>query len=72
MGDNAIHVTPRDDLVLHEPNEECVCVPECCPNELPDGSIVYVYVHHALDRRDDFERSRMAAHRMYWGRDAST
>jgi hypothetical protein len=41
------HVTPVDDLVDHEENEDCVCGPDA---ELVPGSVVYV--HHSLDNRE--------------------
>jgi hypothetical protein len=49
------HVTPIADLIEHESSENCVCGPEIKPLKRSDGSIVYVYLHHALDGRKDSE-----------------
>lgn len=49
-----VHVTPIDDLIEHEYDEEgdCPCGPEVRPVEREDGSIAWLYVHNALDGRD--------------------
>lgn len=41
------HVTPTDDLVEHEQDEDCVCGPEA---KLEPGGVIYV--HHSLDNRE--------------------
>lgn len=49
-----IHVTPINDLIEHEENDEgdCPCGPEVQPVKREDGSIGWVYIHNALDGRD--------------------
>ena len=42
-----LHVVPRDDLVAHEPNEDCPCGPT--PTFEPGGVVL---VHHSLDNRE--------------------
>lgn len=48
------HIMPRNDLIEHESDDdgECPCGPEVQPVEREDGSIIWVYVHNALDGRD--------------------
>lgn len=48
-----VHVFPVDDVIGHEVDgEDCPCLPEIEPIVLEDGSIRYVYIHHAWDGRD--------------------
>lgn len=42
-----MHVMPVGDLVEHETDQECVCVP--APRFEPG---VIIYVHHSLDGRE--------------------
>ena len=42
-----VHVVPLDDLIDHEPSEECVCGPAVEPTD--DG---FVLVHYSLDGRE--------------------
>lgn len=56
-----IHVMPRNDLVLHEPSDDCVCRPEI---EEETNTVMigmtgegfpithYIAIHHALDGRE--------------------
>ena len=48
------HVVPLDDLIDHE-DVDCICGPEINPVECEDGSINYVYTHHSLDGRENYE-----------------
>jgi hypothetical protein len=50
---DAVHVIPTNDLVAHEADEDCVCLPTAQPVERADGSIGWVLTHHALDGRKD-------------------
>jgi hypothetical protein len=52
MAEGDWHVIPTDDLVKHEPDDQCVCVPRAEPVEREDGSVGWVQVHYALDGRD--------------------
>jgi hypothetical protein len=49
------HVIPRDDLIEHESDSDCVCEPECEPVDRDDGSIGWLYIHHSLDGREQHE-----------------
>lgn len=45
------HVSPIDDLIEHDTESpDCICGPRVTPIELEDGSIGWLYSHHALDR----------------------
>lgn len=47
------HIVPRDDLIAHDDDAECVCGPdELGPATMPgrDG-VRWTVVHHALDGR---------------------
>lgn len=53
----SLHVTPENDLVSHQLNDECVCGPRVewfdpDTGEAYDGSLV---VHHSLDGREHRE-----------------
>ncbi len=52
MLQNIVHVVPVDDLVGHEPNEDCVCGPTVEAVHREDGSMGWVMKHHALDGRE--------------------
>jgi len=52
LGDNTAHVVPKDDLILHVPNEDCSCGPEMIPLSKADGSMGWVIRHHSLDGRE--------------------
>ncbi|MCU1591583.1 MAG: hypothetical protein JWP11_2839 [Frankiales bacterium] len=43
------------DLIKHDISEDCVCGPTAVPVERPDGSVVWNYVHHSLDGREQRE-----------------
>lgn len=52
VSDGVVHVTPDDDLVLHDLDSPCVCVPSVelvRKDGCPDG---YLYIHYSLDRRE--------------------
>ena len=49
---DSTHVTPSDDLVDHRLRSDCVCGPRCEPVKREDGSLGWLYVHHALDGRE--------------------
>lgn len=53
-GADYIHVTPINDLVEHECDDdgECPCGLDVQPIEREDGTIAWVYLHNALDGRD--------------------
>lgn len=42
---------PSGDLIEHDLDEDCVCGPRIEPVKRDDGSIGWVYIHHALDGR---------------------
>lgn len=46
------HVVPVDDLLEHEIEEDCACLPETKPVERDDGSLGWVVVHNAWDGRE--------------------
>lgn len=54
------HVAPRDDLIEHDTDSDCVCGPRLVvvPVELVSGEVVigdaqcHVYVHASLDGRE--------------------
>jgi hypothetical protein len=51
-----VHVLPVDDLIAHESDsDDCPCGPNVQPYEAEDGSISWLVVHHALDRREERE-----------------
>lgn len=55
-GDNGdvVHVLPPNDLVLHEPDDDCVCGPASRIVEGHDDcdhADIWIHVHHALDGR---------------------
>ena len=47
-----IHVVPFQDLVAHEIEIDCVCVPRIDFVERANGPIGWMYVHHSLDGRE--------------------
>lgn len=63
--DNTLHVMPVDDLVEHQPSDECVCHPSPDPVERKDGTYGWLYVHHSLDGREVEER-RAEQERARW------
>jgi hypothetical protein len=44
-----VHIVPEDDFREHEPCAECWC----CPT--PDDEEPRIYVHHAMDQREQYE-----------------
>ena len=50
-----VHVVPLDDIVDHQPDEDCVCGPRAEPVPRADGSIAWMHVHHSLDGREATE-----------------
>jgi hypothetical protein len=51
----AIHTIPVSDLIEHEADPECVCGPELEAVEREDGSFGWLYTHHSLDGREEYE-----------------
>lgn len=50
-GCREVHVMPRNDLIKHDTDEDCICGPDpLCV----DGG--WVYKHHSLDNRELAER----------------
>ena len=47
-----IHVIPEDDLRGHETTPECWCKPT------QDDDEPNVWVHHSMDRREEYEEGR--------------
>jgi hypothetical protein len=48
----AVHVVPVNDLREHTPRPDCWCNPTE-DNEWPD-----VWVHHSMDKREEYEQGR--------------
>jgi hypothetical protein len=46
---SAWHVMPVNDLVQHEKNQDCVCVPDL------DAEVGNIWIHHSLDGREQSE-----------------
>lgn len=46
------HVVPLNDLKRHDMSEKCWCCPEESCDEYPG----MIYTHHALDKRELYER----------------
>ena len=47
------HVTPVNDLREHDASVDCWCRPT------PDDEEPSVIVHHAMDRREEYEEGRL-------------
>lgn len=49
-----VHVTPVDDLIEHDVDDDgdCVCGPEVVPVPREDGSFGWSVTHHPLDGRE--------------------
>jgi hypothetical protein len=52
------HVVPVNDLVEHDTEGDCVCVPEVRPVPRDDGSVAWLVVHHSLDGREAAEQAQ--------------
>lgn len=50
--DDVLHVIPRDDLIEHAADEDCVCGPTPEAVFRDDGSNGWIYRHHSLDARE--------------------
>lgn len=50
---NHFHIVPAGDLRDHEADPSCWCLP------VEDDDDPGIWVHHAMDRREDRERDRM-------------
>ena len=48
-----VHVMPVQDLRDHEPSTSCWCHPTECDDQFD------VYVHHALDGREQYENGEL-------------
>jgi nicotinamide mononucleotide adenylyltransferase len=48
--ENDLHVLPIDDLREHSASRRCWCRPT------PDDEEPHVFVHHAMDGREQYER----------------
>ncbi len=55
MGSSILHVHPVNDLVEHELDDTCACIPEYRLVERADGSDSWLIVHHSLDGREQRE-----------------
>jgi hypothetical protein len=53
-GDNAAHVVPLDDTMLHTFGPDCVCGPREDHVPTPTGT-GHLFVHHSLDGREQHE-----------------
>jgi hypothetical protein len=51
--DARIHVVPLNDLREHTDSPDCWCNPTEDDGEWPD-----VWVHHSMDRREEYEQRR--------------
>jgi hypothetical protein len=52
-GERHSHIVPVNDLREHELHNECWCRPD------EDDDDLGIWVHHALDNREDYEMDRM-------------
>ena len=59
MTDPVYHIAPLNDIYLHDLNPHGDCW--CCPERDYDYFDV-TYVHHAYDRREDYEKGRRKPH----------
>lgn len=52
-----LHVRPKDDLIEHtlDTTGSCICGPEVRAIEREDGSMGWLFTHHSLDGRENFE-----------------
>lgn len=52
---SGVHAYPNDDIIAHEMNDEgvdCACIPHVEPVPRSDGTIGWLYMHHAWDNRE--------------------
>ena len=49
------HVMPVNDLREHESNAQCWC------NPTQDEEEPSIYIHHSMDRREEYEQGRKAS-----------
>lgn len=47
-----LHIVPRDDLVEHDTNLDCICHPKVELVPSPSGSMMQVVIHSSLDGRE--------------------
>jgi hypothetical protein len=47
-----IHLRPRNDLIEHEFDDDCVCGPKVTPTSANDGGMAWISEHQALDGRN--------------------
>lgn len=52
---DGVHVAPMMDMVDHELNENCVCIPSVEHLVANDSGDAYLYTHHSLDGREASE-----------------
>lgn len=50
--DDGVHVAPMMDMVNHELDEDCVCIPTVEHLTTNAGDDAYLYTHHSLDGRE--------------------
>ncbi len=55
---DTVHVTPRNDLIDHNVDDDCACGPRTEPVRRGDGSYGWVVVHNSLDGREQAEEIR--------------
>lgn len=56
--DGRVQVFPIDDLIEHDLDDDCVCVPRETLVHCDDGSDGWVITHHSLDGRELTEAGR--------------
>lgn len=47
-----IHVHPVHDLIDHDPDVDCFCLPDVETVERDNGEVVFISRHHNLDARE--------------------
>jgi len=49
---NSMHIMPKNDLILHVSDDDCVCGPQPEMVKRGDGSVGWLMVHHSLHGRE--------------------
>ncbi len=52
-----LHVMPTNDIVDHEPSDDCICGPEFELREAPDGSDMWIAIHWSADALQQQEKN---------------
>lgn len=50
--DTNIHTHPHNDLIDHDLDGDCICLPEVETVERGDSEIVFLTYHHSIDGRE--------------------